>query len=99
MKTYCPAPFYQLHGIKISAPYLAYFLPPQQILRIDLLDAVQLETANRRAQLQASILAASMKECTFQPKTNEALNRKLLQAILQEEDEDPLESIASASTV
>ena len=89
--------------MKISASYLAYFLPyflpPQQMFGIDFLDAVQLETANRRAQLQASILAASMKECTFQPKTNEALNRRLLQAILQEDHEDPLESIASASTV
>ena len=85
--------------MNILAPYLAYFLPPQQGSGIDFLDAVQLETANRRAQLQASILSASLKECTFQPRTNEALNRKLLQAILQEEDEDPLESIASASTV
>ncbi len=52
---------------------------------------VQLENVNRKAQLQASILAASMKECTFQPKTNEALNRTLLQEILQE-DEAPVES-------
>lgn len=60
---------------------------------------MQLETANRRAQLQAKILAASMKECTFQPKTNETLNRELLRAIMQDDDYDPPESIASASTV
>ena len=60
---------------------------------------MQLETANRRAQLQAKILAASMKECTFQPKTNETLNRELLRAIMQDDDDDPPESIASASFV
>lgn len=59
---------------------------------------VQLETAKRRTQLQASILATSMKECTFQPKTNEALNRELLRSILEQEDDGPPESIASAST-
>ena len=62
-------------------------------------DALQLETANRRAQLQARILAASMRECTFQPKTNESINRELLKAIIEDSDVDPLESIASASTV
>ena len=43
-----------------------------------------------------------MKECTFQPQTNEGPTRELLHAIMQEDDdrdEDPLESIASASTV
>ena len=40
-----------------------------------------------------------MRECTFQPKTNETLNRELLRAIMQDDDEDPMESIASASTV
>ncbi len=60
---------------------------------------MQLETANRRAQLQARILAASMRECTFQPKTNESMNRELLRAIVEDGDADPLESIASASTV
>ena len=60
---------------------------------------MQLETANRRAQLQAKILAASMKECTFQPKTNETLNRELLRHIMQDDEDDPPESIASASTV
>lgn len=59
---------------------------------------MQLETANRRAQIQARILAASMRECTFQPKTNESMNRELLRAIIEEGDVDPLESIASAST-
>ena len=60
---------------------------------------MQLETAQRRAQLQARILADSMKECTFQPQTNEGPNRELLRAIMLEDDEDPLESIASASSV
>ena len=40
-----------------------------------------------------------MRECTFQPKTNESMNRELLRAIVEDRDADPLESIASASSV
>ena len=68
------------------------------ILRVRNCVGVQLETAQRRAQLQARILADSMKECTFQPQTNEALSRELLRAIMQDDDEDPVDIIASAST-
>ena len=48
---------------------------------------MQKETEGRRLQLQAAMLAESMKECTFHPNTNEALNRQLLQAILASDDE------------
>ena len=48
---------------------------------------MQKESEGRRLQLQASMLAESMRECTFHPNTNEALNRQLLQAILASDDE------------
>lgn len=49
---------------------------------------MQKELEGRRLQLQAAMLADSMKECTFHPKTSEGLNRRLIEAILASDDED-----------
>ncbi|KAK9917945.1 hypothetical protein WJX75_009986 [Coccomyxa subellipsoidea] len=74
-----------LHPRDTHAPTV----PQPFCLRTDLREK---ETEGRRLQLQAAILAESMKECTFHPNTNEALNRQLLQAILASdvEQEDAL---------
>lgn len=43
---------------------------------------MQKETAARRLQVQAALTAESMRECTFQPKTIDGLNRQLLHIML-----------------
>ncbi|CAL8463386.1 g2920 [Coccomyxa elongata] len=60
-------------------------IPRPFCLRTDLREK---ETEGRRLQLQAAVMAQSMKECTFHPNTNEALNRQLLQAILASDDDE-----------
>ncbi|BDA48748.1 hypothetical protein COCOBI_12-4300 [Coccomyxa sp. Obi] len=72
-------------------------IPRPFCLRTDLREK---ETEGRRLQLHAAVMAQSMKECTFHPNTNEALNRQLLQAILaSDDDEEDNRSTLSVQTL
>ncbi|EIE27456.1 hypothetical protein COCSUDRAFT_39121 [Coccomyxa subellipsoidea C-169] len=72
-------------------------VPQPFCLRTDLREK---ETEGRRLQLQAALLAESMRECTFHPNTNEALNRQLLDAILASDDDcDDARSTCSVQTL
>ena len=44
--------------------------------------------AKRRKELEAKIRAEELKECTFNPKTTEARNRKLISELLADEDSE-----------
>ena len=44
--------------------------------------------AKRRKELEAKIRAEELKECTFNPKTTESRNRKLISELLADEDSE-----------